>query len=98
MKVDVVNRWGGPSPLLCNHACAVASIPVARLIELHSIVREKRGTKCLEFAKKLLNPRYEHYYSRPSGTIPSFLIRAVGVAAVPVWEACGPSHQPAGPD
>lgn len=34
MKVNVVNQWGGPSPLMCIHTCAVASIAVVRLIEL----------------------------------------------------------------
>lgn len=34
MKVNVVNQWGGPSPLMCIHAYAMASIAVVRLIEL----------------------------------------------------------------
>ena len=34
MVLTVVNRLGGPSPLTCNHTCVVASIAVARLIEL----------------------------------------------------------------
>ena len=34
MLLTVVNRWGGPSPLMCNHACVVVSTAVVWLIEL----------------------------------------------------------------
>ena len=40
MKVNVINRWGGPFPLMCNHACMVASIAAAQLIELAQLRRE----------------------------------------------------------